>query len=96
MKIRPLHDRIVVQLVEDSNTTSGGIIIPDNHSKKPSKAKVIKVGPGKIDKNGKRIPMDVKEGDVVAFEEYAGTTLNIGGDEFLVIREDNVIAVLQS
>ncbi len=95
MKIRPLHDRIVVKRVEEEEKTKGGLYIPDTAKEKPARGVVVAVGEGKRDKDGKRIPLDVKEGDEVLFGKYAGTELKLDGEEHLVLREDEVLAVLE-
>ena len=94
MKIRPLQDRIIVKRVDGEETTKGGIIIPDTAKEKPQEGKVVAVGKGKINEDGKLQPLDVKKGDKVLFSKYAGTEINIEGEEHLIIREDDVLAVL--
>jgi len=95
MKIRPLQDRIIVKRVEEEETTKGGIIIPDSAKEKPQEGKVIAVGKGKINEDGKLQPLDVKKGDKVLFSKYAGTEINIEGVEHLIIREDDVLGVVE-
>ena len=95
MKIRPLQDRILVQRVEEEETTAGGIIIPDTAKEKPQEGKVKAVGPGKITDDGKTQPLDVKAGDRVLFSKYAGTEVNLDGEEHLIIREDDVLGVIE-
>ena len=95
MKIRPLQDRILVQRVEEEETTKGGIIIPDTAKEKPQEGKVIAVGNGKVGEDGKVQPLDVKKGDKVLFSKYAGTEVNIDGGEHLIIREDDVLGVVE-
>jgi len=95
MKIRPLHDRILVQRLEEEEKTQGGIIIPDTAKEKPIEGKVIAVGNGKILENGEVKPLDVKEGDKVLFGKYAGTEVRIGGEEYLIMREDDVLGVIE-
>jgi len=95
MKLRPLHDRILVQRLDEEQKTAGGIIIPDSAKEKPQEAKVLAVGPGKRDDSGKLIPMDVKPGDRVLFGKYSGTEVKLDGDERLIIREDDVLAILE-
>ena len=95
MKIRPLQDRILVQRVEEEETTKGGIIIPDTAKEKPQEGKVIAVGNGKVGEDGKIQPLDVKKGDKVLFSKYAGTEVNIDGGEHLIIREDDVLGVVE-
>jgi len=94
MKIRLLQDRILVRRVEAEETTKGGIIIPDTAQEKPEEGKVIAVGKGKVNENGKVQPLDVKKGDRVLFGKFAGTEVNIEGEEHLIIREDDVLGVL--
>ncbi|RMH42741.1 MAG: co-chaperone GroES [Deltaproteobacteria bacterium] len=94
MKIRPLGDRILVKRVEEEEKSAGGIIIPDTAKEKPIQAKVIAVGNGRLDKNGKRQPLEVKEGDRVLFSKYGGTEVKLDGEEHLILREDDVLAVL--
>jgi chaperonin GroES len=94
MKLRPLHDRILVKRVESEEKTAGGIIIPDTAKEKPSQGIVVAVGEGKRDEKGKRIPLDVKEGDRVLFSKYGGTEVKIGGEEHLVLREDDIQAIV--
>ncbi|MBW2577233.1 MAG: co-chaperone GroES [Deltaproteobacteria bacterium] len=95
MKIRPLQDRIIVKRVDGEETTKGGIIIPDSAKEKPQEGKVIAVGKGKINEDGKLQPLDVKKGDKVLFSKYAGTEINIEGEEHLIIREDDVLGVVE-
>ncbi|RMG98237.1 MAG: co-chaperone GroES [Deltaproteobacteria bacterium] len=95
MKIRPLHDRIVVKRVAEEEKTKGGLYIPDTAKEKPARGVVVAVGEGKRDKDGKRIPLDVKAGDEVLFGKYAGTELKLDGEEHLVLREDEVLAVIE-
>lgn len=96
-KIRPLGDRILVERVEKGNeTTKGGIIIPDSAKEKPQEAKVIAVGNGKIFDNGQQKALDVKPGDRILFSKYSGSEVKIDGEEFLIIREDDVLGVIQN
>lgn len=95
MKIRPLHDRILVKRIEEESKSSGGIIIPDSAKEKPAEGKVIAVGGGKLDDDGEPIPLAVKKGDRVLFSKYAGTEVNLEGGEHLIIREDDVLCVLE-
>jgi chaperonin GroES len=95
MKIRPLHDRILVKRIEEESKSSGGIIIPDSAKEKPAEGKVIAVGGGKLDDDGEPIPLAVKKGDRVLFSKYAGTEVNLDGGEHLIIREDDVLCVLE-
>ena len=95
MKIRPLQDRILVKRIEEEETTKGGIIIPDTAKEKPQEGKVIAVGKGKIGDDGKVTPLDVKKGDRVLFSKYSGTEVTLEGEEHLIIREDDVLAILE-
>ena len=95
MKIRPLQDRILVKRVDEEEKTAGGIIIPDTAKEKPQEGKVVAVGNGKIQENGDVQPLDVKKGDRVLFSKYAGTEVNIEGVEHLIIREDDVLGILE-
>jgi chaperonin GroES len=95
MKIRPLQDRIIVRRVDEEETTKGGIIIPDTAKEKPQEGKVIAVGKGKVSEDGKLQKLDVKKGDKVLFSKYAGTEINIEGTEHLIIREDDVLGVVE-
>jgi chaperonin GroES len=95
MKARPLHDRILVQRVEESEQKVGGIIIPDTAKEKPQQGKVIAVGSGKIKDDGTRIPMDVKPGDLILFGKYSGQEIKLDGVEYLIVREEEVLAVLE-
>jgi chaperonin GroES len=95
MNIRPLNDRVLVVGVEEKEKTSGGIIIPETAKEKPQEGKVIAVGPGKWDDNGKRIPLDVKKGDRVLFGKYAGNETKIDGVEHLIMREDDILGIIE-
>jgi chaperonin GroES len=95
MKIRPLHDRVIVKRIEEEEKTKGGIIIPDTAKEKPIEGKVVAVGAGKILENGKKLPLEVKKGDRVLFGKYAGTDIKIDGDEHLIMREDDIIAIVE-
>jgi chaperonin GroES len=95
MKARPLHDRILVQRVEESEQKVGGIIIPDTAKEKPQQGKVIAVGSGKIKDDGKRIPLDVKPGDLILFGKYSGQEIKLDGEEYLIMREEEVLGVLE-
>ncbi len=94
-KIRPLHDRIIVQRLEESEQKIGGIIIPDTAKEKPQQGKVIAVGKGKVEKDGKVTPLDVKEGDTILFGKYSGQEIKLDGDEFLIMREEEVLGVVE-
>ncbi len=95
MKIRPLQDRILVKRIDEEDKTKGGIIIPDSAKEKPQEGKVIAVGNGKIGDDGKVQPLDVKKGDKLLFSKYAGTEVNLDGEEHLIIREDDVLGILE-
>ena len=95
MKLRPLQDRILVQRVEEEAKTKGGIIIPDTAKEKPAEGKVVAVGNGKIGDDGKRIALEVKKGDRILFGKYSGTEVKIGGDEYLIMREDDVLGIVE-
>ena len=95
MKLRPLHDRIVVTRVAEEEKTSGGLFIPDTAKEKPARGKVIAVGEGKRDSDGKRIALDVNKNDEVLFGKYAGTELKLDGQEHIVLREDDILAVIE-
>ncbi len=94
MNIRPLHDRVVVRRMEEERKTASGIIIPDNAAEKPDRGEVLAVGPGKSGSNGERIAMQVKAGDKVLFGKYAGTAVKVDGQEVLVMREEDILAVI--
>jgi chaperonin GroES len=95
MKIRPLHDRVIVRRLEEEEKTKGGIIIPDTAKEKPMEGKVIAVGKGKILKNGEIRPLDVKEGDRILFGKYTGTEVKIEGEERLIFREEDILGVIE-
>jgi chaperonin GroES len=94
MKLRLLQDRILVQRVAEETTTKGGIIIPDTAKEKPAEGKVVAVGNGKVGDDGKRIALEIKEGDRILFGKYAGTEVKIEGEEYLIMREDDVLGVI--
>ena len=94
-KIRPLQDRILVKRLEEKETKKGGIIIPDTAKEKPQEGEVIAVGPGKVTDDGKRQPMDVKAGDKILFGKYSGSEVKLGDDEYLIMREEDVLGILQ-
>ncbi len=94
MKIKPLADRVVVERIEEEEEKKGGIILPDTAKEKPIKGKVIAVGPGRLDDKGNRIPMEVKKGDVVLFGKYAGQEIKIDNKEYLIMREDEILAII--
>src|SRR4026208_1279828 len=94
MKVRPLHDRLVVRRIEEKETAKGGIIIPDSAKEKPQEGQVIAVGNGKLLDNGTKVPLDVKAGDKILFGKYSGTDIKIDGEEYLILREGEVLAVV--
>lgn len=94
MRIKPLHDRIIVKRTEEEEKTKGGIIIPDTAKEKPAEGKVIAVGEGRIKKDGTKIPLEVKAGDRVLFSKYGGTEVKIDGEEHLMLREDDILAII--
>ena len=96
MALRPLHDRLLVKRLEEKEQVQGSIIIPDTAKEKPQEAKVLAVGPGRITEDGKLQPLDIKVGDTVVFGKYAGTEVKIDGEDLLIIREDDVLGVLES
>jgi chaperonin GroES len=95
MKIKPLNDRVLVVRIDEEETTSGGIIIPDTAKEKPQEGKVVAAGAGKVDENGERIPMDVKDGDRILFGKYAGNEIKIDGVEHLIMREDDILGIIE-
>jgi chaperonin GroES len=95
MKLKPLHDRILVQRIEEEKTTKGGIIIPDTAKEKPAEGKVVSVGEGKIGDDGKRVAPQVKKGDRILFGKYSGTEVKIAGEEYLIMREDDVLGIIE-
>ena len=95
MNIRPLHDRIIVERLEEETTTASGIIIPDSAKEKPQQGNVIAVGKGKVTEDGKVLPLDVKVGDKVLFGKYSGTEVKLDGKEFLMMREEDVLGVVE-
>lgn len=95
MKLRPLHDRVVVKRLEQETKTASGIVIPDNAAEKPDQGEVVAVGPGKRDDQGKLVAMDVKAGDRVLFGKYAGQSVKVDGEELMVMREDDLMAVIE-
>ena len=94
MKVKPLHDRILVKRLDSEEKTAGGIIIPDTAKEKPVQGEVVAVGAGKKDEKGDRIVMDVKAGDKVLFSRYGGTEVKVGGDELLIMREDDILGII--
>ena len=95
MKLRPLQDRILVKRVEEEEKTKGGIIIPDTAKEKPAEGKVTAVGNGKLGDDGKRVPLEIKKGDRILFGKYSGTEVNVEGEEYLIMREDDVLGVIE-
>ena len=95
MKIRPLQDRVIVKRIEEEEKTKGGIIIPDTAKEKPQEGKVVAVGKGKITEEGKVIPLDVKAGDRILFGKYAGTEVKIDGEEHLIMREEDILGIIE-
>ena len=95
MKIRPLNDRVLVLRIDEEEKTAGGIIIPDTAKEKPQEGRVVAVGPGKTDDDGKRIPLEVKKDDRVLFGKYAGTDIKIDGVEHLIMREDDILGIIE-
>jgi len=95
MKIRPLNDRVLVKRLEEEEKTAGGIIIPDSAKEKPAEGEVIAVGPGKLNNKGERTAMDLKAGDRVLFSKYGGTDVKIDGQDYLIMREDDILGVVE-
>jgi chaperonin GroES len=95
MKIKPLNDRVLVLRIDEEEKTSGGIIIPDTAKEKPQEGKVVAVGPGKLDDDGKRMPLEVKKNDRVLFGKYAGNEIKIDGAEHLIMREDDILGIIE-
>jgi chaperonin GroES len=95
MALRPLHDRVIVKRLDNERTTASGIVIPDSAAEKPDQGEVVAVGPGKKTEDGKVLPVDLKVGDKVLFGKYAGQSVKVDGEELLVIREDEILAVIQ-
>jgi len=95
MKLRPLADRVVVKRIEEEEVKKGGIIIPDTAKEKPQKGEIIAVGPGRLDEKGNRVPVEVKVGDKVLFSKYGGTEVKLGDEEYLVMREDGILCIVE-
>jgi chaperonin GroES len=95
MSMKPLQDRVIVKRVKEEEKTKGGIIIPDTAKEKPVEGKVVAVGPGKVLDSGKRAPLEVKKGDRVLFGKYAGTEIKIDGEEHIIMREDDIVAIVE-
>jgi chaperonin GroES len=96
MQVRPLHDRVIVKRIEEKEVVKGGIIIPDTAKEKPMEGEVVAVGPGKVQDDGKRAALDVKAGDRILFGKYAGTEIKIDDQEYLIMREEEILAVLEA
>lgn len=94
MNLKPLADRVVAQPLEEEDKTPGGIILPDTAKEKPQKGKIIAAGPGKLDEKGQRVKMEVKKGDVVLYGKYSGTEIKIDGKEYLILRESDILAII--
>jgi chaperonin GroES len=95
MKVRPLHDRLIVKRLEEEEKTKGGIIIPDSAKEKPIEGKVVAVGDGKLREDGSKVPLEMKVGDRVLFAKYAGTEVKIDGEELLMMREDDILGIIE-
>lgn len=95
MKIRPLSDRLLVQRLEEEDKSAGGIIIPDSAKEKQARGKVIAAGPGKVDDSGKRVKLQAKKGDVVLFSQYGGTDVKLDGIDYLIMREDDILGIIE-
>jgi chaperonin GroES len=95
MNVRPLHDRVLLRRLEEKEVVKGGIIIPDTAKEKPQEAEVVAVGPGKLDDNGKRMPIDVKKGDRILIGKYSGSDIKIDDKEYVIVREDEILGVLE-
>jgi len=95
MKVKPLHDRVIVLRLDEETKTAGGIIIPDTAKEKPQRGQVVAVGEGRVDEDGKRVPVDVRKNDRVLFGKYSGTEIKIDGVDHLILREDDILAVIE-
>lgn len=95
MKIRPLNDRLLVQRLEEEEKTAGGIIIPDSAKEKPAQGKVVAVGPGKLNDSGERVALQVKAGDIILFSKYGGTDVKLDSQDYLIMREDDVLGIVE-
>jgi chaperonin GroES len=95
MKVKPLNDRVLVKRLEEMQVTKGGIYIPDTAKEKPVEGKVIAVGPGKVNDQGNRVPLNLKEGDRILFGRYAGSEIKVEGEDYLMMREDDILAVIE-
>lgn len=96
MKLKPLGDRLIVRAIEEEETTASGLVLPDTAKEKPQKGEVLAVGDGKLDDDGKRVPLDVNEGDTVLYSKYGGTEIKVDGEDLLVLRESDVLAKVQN
>jgi chaperonin GroES len=96
MKLKPLGDRLIVRAIDEEETTASGLVLPDTAKEKPQKGEVLAVGDGKVDDDGKRIPLDVSAGDTVLYSKYGGTEIKVDGEELLVLRESDVLAKVES
>jgi chaperonin GroES len=96
MKVRPLHDRVLIKRIEETETVRGGIIIPDSAKEKPQEAEVVAAGTGKRLENGTVVPLEVKAGDRILFGKYSGTEIKLDGQEFLILREDEILGIIES
>ena len=95
MKIRPLNDRLLVKRMQEEEMTAGGIIIPDSAKEKPAEGEVVAVGPGKVADNGERVALQVKAGDIVLFSKYGGTDVKLDGEDYLIMREDDILGIVE-
>jgi chaperonin GroES len=95
MSIQPLNDRLLVRRLEEEEKTAGGIIIPDSAKEKPAQGKVVATGPGKLNDRGDRVELQIKEGDTILFSKYGGTDVNFDGEEYLILREDDVLGIVE-
>ena len=95
MKVKPLHDRLIIQTLQEEEKTKGGIIIPDTAKEKPLEGKVIAVGTGRVKKDGTKMPLEIKKGDRVLYTKYAGTEIKMDGEEYLMMREDDILAIIE-
>ena len=95
MKVKPLHDRLIIKTLEEEEKTKGGIIIPDTAKEKPVEGKVIAVGAGRIKKDGTKMPLEIKKGDRVLYAKYGGTEIKMDGEEYLMMREDDILAIIE-
>ncbi len=95
MKVRPLHDRLIIQTMKEEEVTKGGIIIPDTAKEKPVEGKVIAVGAGRVKKDGTKMPLEIKKGDRVLYAKYGGTEIKIDGEDYLMMKEDDILAIIE-